>query len=263
MSLSSRTTDALTRLGSEFKSVRSAIAQKYTKPIGGIPLTDLSAQVQQGVSPLAPPGAPGTNVLGGVKNHTNSMPVAPSDPNYDLSTAHIDSNGVITSYITSMLYGVLKGLVDGNDGLGVPPTEEQRLSPNAYRLNERKAFKAGLRWEQELLVMSGVREVGYGGVPMGLYVPHAVRIKGIRYEFFTASTGGISQGVLMVDYTSKAPGNMTINANQTKHIITGIDILVPAGSRIAFGLNSIGSGTIGEGLTMALWGEYDLDGITP
>lgn len=45
MSLSTRLSDAFTRIGVEFKSVRSAIAQKYTKPSGGIPLEDLSSAV--------------------------------------------------------------------------------------------------------------------------------------------------------------------------------------------------------------------------
>ena len=45
MSMSSRLADAFTRIGVEFKSVRSAIAQKYTKPSGGIPLEDLSSAV--------------------------------------------------------------------------------------------------------------------------------------------------------------------------------------------------------------------------
>lgn len=45
MSMSSRLTDAFARIGLEFKSVRSAIAQKYTKPASGIPLGDLSAGV--------------------------------------------------------------------------------------------------------------------------------------------------------------------------------------------------------------------------
>lgn len=43
MSLSTRITDVLTRIGLEFKSVRSAIALKYTKPVTGIPLADLSS----------------------------------------------------------------------------------------------------------------------------------------------------------------------------------------------------------------------------
>lgn len=45
MSLSTRITDVLTRIGLEFKSVRSAIALKYTKPVTGIPLDDLSTAV--------------------------------------------------------------------------------------------------------------------------------------------------------------------------------------------------------------------------
>ena len=42
MSLSSRLTDALVRIGAEFRSVRSSIAAKYTKPAGGIPLSDMA-----------------------------------------------------------------------------------------------------------------------------------------------------------------------------------------------------------------------------
>lgn len=43
MSLSLRLTDVIGRIGLEFKSVRSAIAQKYTKPTSGIPIGDLSS----------------------------------------------------------------------------------------------------------------------------------------------------------------------------------------------------------------------------
>lgn len=43
MSLSLRLTDVIGRIGLEFKSVRSAIAQKYTKPTLGIPIEDLSS----------------------------------------------------------------------------------------------------------------------------------------------------------------------------------------------------------------------------
>lgn len=43
MSLSLRLTDVIGRIGLEFKSVRSAIAQKYTKPTAGIPIGDLSS----------------------------------------------------------------------------------------------------------------------------------------------------------------------------------------------------------------------------
>ena len=51
MSLSSRLTDAFARIGQEFKAVRSAIAQKYTKPSDGIPLGDLAAGVQDKFKP--------------------------------------------------------------------------------------------------------------------------------------------------------------------------------------------------------------------
>ena len=51
MSMSSRLTDAFARIGQEFKAVRSAIAQKYTKPIDGIPLEDLAAGVQDKFNP--------------------------------------------------------------------------------------------------------------------------------------------------------------------------------------------------------------------
>ena len=51
MSMSSRLTDAFARIGSEFKSVRGAIALKYTKPPGGIPLEDLSTGVTTAFTP--------------------------------------------------------------------------------------------------------------------------------------------------------------------------------------------------------------------
>lgn len=51
MSMSSRLSDAFTRIGVEFKSVRSAIAQKYTKPASGIPVGDLSNGVVEQFTP--------------------------------------------------------------------------------------------------------------------------------------------------------------------------------------------------------------------
>lgn len=51
MSMSSRLTDAFARIGQEFKAVRSAIAQKYTKPSDGIPFGDLAAGVQDKFKP--------------------------------------------------------------------------------------------------------------------------------------------------------------------------------------------------------------------
>lgn len=51
MSMSSRLTDAFARIGLEFKSVRSAIEQKYTKPTGGIPVEDLSNGVVEQFTP--------------------------------------------------------------------------------------------------------------------------------------------------------------------------------------------------------------------
>lgn len=51
MPMSSRLSDAFTRIGVEFKSVRSAIAQKYTKPSSGIPVEDLSNGVVEQFTP--------------------------------------------------------------------------------------------------------------------------------------------------------------------------------------------------------------------
>lgn len=51
MSMSSRLSDAFTRIGVEFKSVRGAIAQKYTKPSSGIPVEDLSNGVVEQFTP--------------------------------------------------------------------------------------------------------------------------------------------------------------------------------------------------------------------
>lgn len=45
MSMVSRLTDVVNRIGLEFKALRGVVDQKYTKPASGIPLGDLSAGV--------------------------------------------------------------------------------------------------------------------------------------------------------------------------------------------------------------------------
>lgn len=51
MSMSLRLTEAFARIGSEFKSVRSAIDRTYTIPPNGIPLEDLSNGVVEQFTP--------------------------------------------------------------------------------------------------------------------------------------------------------------------------------------------------------------------
>lgn len=51
MSMSLRLTEAFARIGSEFKSVRSAIDRTYTIPPNGIPLEDLSTGVTTAFTP--------------------------------------------------------------------------------------------------------------------------------------------------------------------------------------------------------------------
>lgn len=162
MSQMSRITDALVRIGEEIKSVRGVATSKYTKPGGGIPLSDLDAS---------------------------------------------------TRSLTS-------------------------------------------RWEQEVLVQSGVRMLGNGAAPLGIHVPYAVTLKGVKYQFETGTTSGTTSGTLMLDGVSVgASAAMNIAANGLVQHITGLNIAVPAGSRLAFFLTAMGSGT-GKGIYMSLWGEY-------
>lgn len=82
MSMSSRLSDAFTRIGVEFKSVRGAIAQKYTKPSSGIPVEDLSNGVVEQFTPTwgnipDKPGAfrpsPHDHAIGHVEGLTDAL----------------------------------------------------------------------------------------------------------------------------------------------------------------------------------------------
>ncbi|WNM72474.1 hypothetical protein SEA_ARTORIAS_5 [Gordonia phage Artorias] len=115
------------------------------------------------------------------------------------------------------------------------------------------------RWEQEILVQAGVRKTGFGSAPMGIYLPRGVKIQGIRYQLETPTTSGATQGALWFnkEYNYNASGaQMNIAALNTGQTLTGLDITIAAGNRLSFEVTSIGSGTIGSGLYMALWGVY-------
>lgn len=115
------------------------------------------------------------------------------------------------------------------------------------------------RWEQEILVQAGVRKTGFGSAPMGIYLPRGIKIQGIRYQLETPTTSGATQGALWFnkEYNFNSVGTqMNIAALNTGQTITGLDINVAAGNRLSFEVTAIGSGTIGSGLYMALWGVY-------
>lgn len=119
------------------------------------------------------------------------------------------------------------------------------------------------RWEQEILVMPGVRELGYGPAELGIYVPFNITLFGIRYAFETPTTTGTTTAELWLnrDYNFNAAGaQMSIAALNTGQTITSLGggggISIDAGSRLSCKVTGIGSGTIGSGLYMALWGEY-------
>lgn len=119
------------------------------------------------------------------------------------------------------------------------------------------------KWEQEILVMAGTRELGYGPAELGIYVPFNITVLGIRYAFETPTTSGTTTAELWLnrDYNLNAAGSqMSIAALNTGQTITSLNggsgIAVDAGSRLSCKVTAIGSGTIGSGLYMALWGEY-------
>ena len=99
MSLSLRVSEALTRVGVEFKSMRQAVESKYTKPASGIPLGDLSTAVQANLTPLSVPGEPNTNILGGVKNPAGNATANKEGASYIYSTIGVDSEGEISIWI--------------------------------------------------------------------------------------------------------------------------------------------------------------------
>lgn len=116
------------------------------------------------------------------------------------------------------------------------------------------------KWEQEILVMAGTRELGYGPAELGIYVPFDIKLLGVRFAFETPTTSGATTAEIWVnrDYNLNSYGaQMNISAQNTGQTLAGGDgIPVPAGSRLSCKVTAIGSGTIGSGLYMALWGEY-------
>lgn len=95
MSLATQITSLATRIATEFKSVRTAIAATYTKPAGGIPKTDLATAVQTslGKADTALQAAPVTSV----NTKTGAVTLAASDVSAIPTTADITAVVKITA----------------------------------------------------------------------------------------------------------------------------------------------------------------------
>ncbi|QDH85237.1 hypothetical protein HWC49_gp06 [Gordonia phage Kenosha] len=266
MSLNTRLSAAMTRIGGEIKSVRAIAASKYTKPSGGIPLSDLSADVQAGMGgSLSAPGPQGSGTLGGVKNPDFGFGADKDLPtSYGYSTISVDNTGEMSSGVLQLLANAVSIFRTGTDFDGVVGSNANRLGKNGVNDEMKKMLKAAMRWEQEILVQPGVRTLGGGPANMGIYIPHQIRLKGVRYQFETATTAGTTEGFIYMNQTTSLGADVSLNLgpNLLTQTRTGLDIVIPAGSRLDFFMHVIGSGTIGKGLYMALWGEYDLDGVT-
>lgn len=261
MSLSLRVSQALTRVGAEFKSMRQAVESKYTKPASGIPLGDLSTSVQANLAPLSVPGAPGTNILGGVKNPVGNATANKELLSYMYSVFGVDSEGEMSSSIVQALFKAFMIFLSGEDPDGDPVEDTQLIGSNGLNEETKKMLKTALRWEQEILVQSGTRVAGYGTARLGIHVPYGVRIKGIRYEFETVTEGSASTATFMVNNTAQPSAAMNMPRLEQVNIVTGLDIPVAAGSRLKLNVVNAGTGVIGKGLYMSMWGEYDLDGV--
>ncbi|WIC89899.1 hypothetical protein SEA_HYDRUS_8 [Gordonia phage Hydrus] len=266
MSLNTRLAAAMTRIGGEIKSVRAIAVAKYTKPTGGIPLSDLSADVQAGMGgELSAPGPQGSGILGGVKNPDAGFGADKGlATSYGYSTISIDNNGEMSSGVLQLLANAVSIFRTGTDFDGVAGSNAYRLGKNGVNDEMKKMLKAAMRWEQEILVQPGVRTLGGGPAMMGIYVPYQIRLKGVRYQFETATTAGTTEGFIYMNQMTSlgADASLNLGPNLLTQTRTGLDIVIPAGSRLDFFMHVIGSGTIGKGLYMALWGEYDLDGVT-
>lgn len=128
----------------------------------------------------------------------------------------------------------------------------------------RKMLKVASRWEQEILVQAGTRVVGFGLAPLGIHIPFQIKLQGVRYHFQTPTTTGATQGILTLDgaYNLSGSAQMNVAAGDSVQNIVGLNIMVPAGSRLSLNVTDIGSGTVGKGIYMSLWGEYDLNAVT-
>lgn len=256
----------MTRIGGEIKSVRAIAASKYTKPNGGIPLADLSDEVKAGMGgSIAPPGIQGSGVLGGVKNPDAGFGADKGlATSYGYSTISVDPTGEMSSGVLQLLANAVSIFRSGTDFDGFAGSDANRLSKDGVNDELKKMLKAAMRWEQEILVQPGTRTLGGGPASMGIYVPYQIRLKGIRYQFQTATTGGTTEGFLYMNQVTSlgADASLSLGANLLTQTRTGLDIVIPAGSRLDFFMHSVGSGTIGRGLYMALWGEYDLAGVS-
>lgn len=117
------------------------------------------------------------------------------------------------------------------------------------------------RWEQEVYFIAGPRQTGSGDVPLGLYVPYDVSITGIRYQFVSPTTGGTTTAVLKsmapdLTTTHHTSANMSIAAYGNSQTITDLSIDILGGHRLILDVTNVGSGSIGDGLCMAVWGNY-------
>ncbi|QAU06243.1 hypothetical protein SEA_RICKMORE_8 [Gordonia phage Rickmore] len=265
MSLNQRIAAAMTRIGGEIKAVRSVANSKYTKPTGGIPLSDLSSDLQSSMSPLAAPGAPGSGVFGGVKNpSTSKVADSAKSSSYAQATVGVDASGIISSATIQKLINAVTVFKTGADLDGSSIGDQDLIAHQGLNQNVKKMLKAGLRWEQEFLAQPGIRTLGGGPARMGIHIPYKIRLKGIRYQFETATTSGTTEGFLYLNQSTSlgAEASLSLGPNLLTQTRSGLDIVIPEGSRIDFFMHSIGSGTIGRGLYVSLWGEYDLDGVT-
>lgn len=127
-----------------------------------------------------------------------------------------------------------------------------------------KTLKVARRWEQEILVQAGTRVVGFGAAPSGIHIPFQIILQGVRYHFESATTTGATQGILTLDgsYNLSSSAQMNVAANEVVQNIVGLNVMVPAGSRLSLNVTSVGSGTVGKGIYMSLWGEYDMNAVT-
>ena len=116
------------------------------------------------------------------------------------------------------------------------------------------------RWEQEILSQSETRKVGFGPVPHGLYVPYNVQLKGVHYKLGSSTTSGATKATLYelsASFSLTDLGfSMNIPANADKQTVTNTAVNVNAGSRLVIEITDVGSGTIGTGLYVSLWGVY-------
>lgn len=247
MSQVSRLTAIVTRIAQEIRGVRTVAEAALTEVPQATDLVVGGVKLDMSLSGSIDPAGP-------YYHYSTLSKKDPNDPNELVSVpAMALFGGAVTDHSVT-----LDEWVNQAD----PSMVAKKIRYSAHEDDVRKMLKAAIRWEQEILVQSGTRTTGYGMAPLGINVPYGVRIKGIRYQLETMTTGGTTQGNLMRNQSVNLGGQMNIAAGALTQDITGLDIAVPAGARLSLNTTSIGTGTIGKGLYMSLYGEYDLAGIT-